>query len=109
MRRSRGVVLMLSHDALKKFKTIQADHPSSQTDNLLLEWTLALVLLELGVLGFVFPVFCGDYEEDDQGGLGLGKFDFKCAQGLPDVVPKVFIAVPIFVNAFADCSVGTHL
>ena len=75
--------------ALEGFKTVCADHSLSQTDNLLLEWTLALVLLELGVVGFVFPVFCGDYEEGEQGGLNLGKFDFKCAQTLPDVVPKV--------------------
>ena len=75
--------------ALEKFKTVRADHSLSQTDNLLLEWTLALVLLELGVVGFVFPVFCGDYEEGEQGGLNLGKFDFECAQTFDDVVPKV--------------------
>ena len=75
--------------ALERFKTVRADHSLSQTDNLLLEWTLALVLLELGVVGFVFPVFCGDYEEGEQGGLNLGKFDFECAQTFDDVVPKV--------------------
>ena len=95
MLRSGGVVLLLSHEALERFKSISAGQ--TQIDNVLLEWTLAIVLFEINKLDFVFPVFCGDYREDSQGGLGLGSFDFRCPEGLPDVVPKVTI---VALNSF---------
>lgn len=75
----------MSHAALERMKSIKAD--DEKCDNLLLEWTLALALHKLDRLGFVYPIFCGDYRETDEGPLELGKYDFGIAEQLPDVAP----------------------
>jgi hypothetical protein len=80
------VVLLLSHAALERFKGIKSG--AERCDNVLLEWTLALVLSKLGVLSFVLPVMCGDYKETEEGTLELEGFSSKIVDQLPDVALK---------------------
>lgn len=84
--RSGGVVLLLSHAALERFKGIKSG--AERCDNVLLEWTLALVLSKLGLLSFVLPVMCGDYKETEEGTLELEGFSSKVVDQLPDVALK---------------------
>lgn len=84
MWRSLGVVPIVSIEALQRMTTITAHSPC---DNVLLEWTLALELLEARRIHFIFPLMIGRKNGSfsaDQGKVFSSFFAVKPV--LPEVV-----------------------
>jgi hypothetical protein len=77
---STVMVLIVSKAALKKMCTLKADSPE---DNLLLEWSLALELLESSHLPFCLPVMIGQASEDTASISNL------FAEGILDQLPEI--------------------
>lgn len=87
MLRSRGVVLLLSVDALKRMQATTAD---SRVDNVLMEWSLALELFAAKRISFILPLKRGTIETDTSNVtsiLSFSKMDPNPLTTLPAVVP----------------------
>jgi len=68
---SRMIVPVVSHKALAR---MQALGPDSDIDNLMLEWTLAVALLQCGVLQSCFPVIFGKFQLESVDGSFVTNF-----------------------------------
>lgn len=80
---SSVVMMLVSVDGMQPFYSLQSDSP---VDNVLLEWTLAIELEELGLLKCIVPVLQG-YEVDGPSGPTLKAFfDPDPKPHLPEVV-----------------------
>ena len=75
------VVIILSYDALLKMRT----HDSTSTDNVLLEYLLAIVFKHLGLVEKIYPILIGKWSVSPRGFGNL--FNDRIIDTLPEVVP----------------------
>ena len=82
--KSLVVVPVLSSAALVRMFDLKSD---SNIDNVLLEWTLIVVLLARGHLKFCYPIMVGEVKEDAKDGKFISNlFGDGCIDKLPEVV-----------------------
>ena len=60
---SQVAIPLVSWSAIERMVDLKAD---SAVDNMLVEWTLALELVDLGKLARIFPIFLGTINKDGQ-------------------------------------------